>query len=267
MKGFAPYCILLAALFAAAPLAAKDSGPPQFNTIVVKHFTNANGMTQSPEFINYFADTLSSQLLKLKVAQQVLREGVTVADAAANSLVIEGKFTGRDKEIYMVTVGKLSVEIDIYRMSDHALVKTITVKALIPPSPSKNDEDMAAETASQIAHQIQQALKGIDLSSIPLVPPPAVTMTPVAAAPAPSSGAAPAGPDAVASVQLSSDPSGAEITIDGNYAGDTPSLIKMKPGTHSIRITKNGYTPWERSIETGAGESRTVAAALEEAGP
>lgn len=265
MKRLAPVFLPLTLLIAATPLAAKDS-KTQFNTIVVRHFVNVNGMNQSQEFVKDFADTLSSQLLKLKLAQQVLGEGATVADAA-NSLVIEGKFIGRDKEIYMVTVGKLNVEIDIYRISDHALVKTVTAKVLIPPSLSKNDEDMAAETASQTAHQIQQALKGVYISSIPPVFPPAANTTPAAAAaPAPPA-VAPNGPEAMASVQFSSDPSGAEIAIDGNYAGNTPSLIKMKPGMHSIKLTKTGFQPWVRSIEIAVGESRTIAADLDPAKP
>ena len=248
---FLPFCIF----FSAAPMAAKDS-QPQFNTIVVKHFTNANGMNKSQEFINQFSDSLRSYLEKVKIANHVIGEGNQVADAvAADSLSIEGEFIGKDNEIYMVTVGKLNVEINIFRISDHALIKTMTAKALIPPSISKNDQDMAAETGSQIARQIQQALKNTSLSSIAPAPP--------SAAPAPSSEIAQAGPEAVASIQFSSDPSGAEITVDGNYVGSTPSLIKLKPGAHSVKITKKGYAPWVRSFNTEAGESRNIAAELE----
>jgi hypothetical protein len=68
-------------------------------------------------------------------------------------------------------------------------------------------------------------------------------------------------------VQLSSDPTGAEITIDGSYAGNTPTLIKLNPGAHSIKMTMPGYAPWVRSIETAAGESRNFAATLEKTGP
>jgi hypothetical protein len=253
---FLPFFILLTV----APLDAKDS-QPQFNTVVVKHFSNANGMNRSQEFINQFSDSLRSWLEKAKIANQVIEEGTPVAEAAAaDSLSIEGKFIGHDKEIFMVTVGKLNVEVDIYRISDHALVKTMMVKALIPPSLSKNDQDMAAETGSQVARQIQQALKNTSLSSIAPAPPSAL---PPSAEPMQSSIAAQTSPDVVASVQLSSDPTGAEITIDGNYAGSTPSLIKLKPGAHSIKITKKGYLPWVRSIETEAGESRNLAADLE----
>ena len=68
-------------------------------------------------------------------------------------------------------------------------------------------------------------------------------------------------------MQLSSNPAGAEIVIDGSYAGNTPSLIKLKPGTHSITMTMSGYVPWVRSIETSAGESRNFVATLEKTSP
>jgi hypothetical protein len=247
---FLPFCFL----FAVAPLAARDS-QSQFDTIVVKHFVNANGTNQSQEFINYFSDSLRSGLEKNKVASQAVGEGVTVADAvAANSLLIEGKFTDFDKGGGF-KVGKLGLEINIYRISDHALVKTITTQAAFKPSPFNKDKNVAEFTGTQTAYQLRQTLKNISLSSIAPTPP--------SASPLPSSGSAQASPEAVASIQFSSDPSGAEITVDGNYVGNTPSLIKLKPGTHSVKITKNGYAPWVRSINTEAGESRNIAADLE----
>jgi hypothetical protein len=71
------------------------------------------------------------------------------------------------------------------------------------------------------------------------------------------------GADAVAVVQISSEPNGADITVDGDYAENTPSQIKLKPGVHSIKIAKKDFAPWERSIKVEAGESRNVAAELE----
>jgi hypothetical protein len=68
-------------------------------------------------------------------------------------------------------------------------------------------------------------------------------------------------------VQLSSSPSGADITIDGSYVGNTPTLIKLNPGAHTIKLTLPGYASWERSIETAAGESRNFAATLEKTNP
>jgi hypothetical protein len=254
VKRLAPLFLLLTILFTVAPLAAKDT-QPQFNTIVVKHFVNANGTNQSQDFINYFCDSLRAGLEKAKVTNQAVGEGVTVADAVAtNSLSIEGKFTDFNRGGGF-KVGKLGLEINIYRISDHALVKTMTTQAAFKPSPMNKDKNVAEFTGNQTAYLVKQALKNISLSSIPPAAP--------SAASTPSSGTAQAGPEAMASAQLSSEPSGAEITVDGNYVGSTPSLIKLKPGTHSIKITKNGYMPWVRSIDIESGESRNLAADLE----
>ncbi len=281
MKHFAPFFILLAACFAAAPLAAAPSGSLSFNTIVVDPFTNANGMSQSKEFIHFFSDYISGQLEKDKVAAQVVDQGTTVPDAvAANSLVIEGKFLSHE-DAGLIKPGKLTVEISIYRLSDHALVKTWTPATHFPIHGDQKDRVYAYYTGTAAGDMIWDALKGVDLSSIPPAAPgssaaapgsslaaPASTPAAPNTAPAPLSNAvAPAGPDAAASVQLSSDPAGAEITIDGNYVGNTPSLIKLRPGTHSIKMTMPGYAPWERSIETAAGESRNFAATLEKTTP
>ncbi len=286
MKRFTPFYILLAACFTAAPLAAAPSGSLSFNTVVVDPFTNANGMSQSKDFIHFFADYLSERLVKDKVAAQVVDQGTAVPDAvAANSLEIEGKFLSHE-DAGLIKPGKLTVEISIYRLSDHALVKTWTPATHFPINGDRKDRVYAYYTGDDAGDMIWDALKGVDLSSIPPAAPgssPAASASAPAApssgpaapspGPAPSSDAAPAGnsaatgSDAFASVQLSSDPSGADITIDGNYVGNTPSLIKLGPGTHSIRMTMPGYAPWVRSIEIAAGESRNFAATLEKTTP
>ena len=282
MKRFALFFMLLAASVAAAPLAAATSEPLKFNTIVVNHFTNANGMAQSQDFIQYFADYVSEQLVKDKVAAQVVDQGTTVPDAvAANSVVIEGKFLSHE-DAGLIKPGKLIVEISIYRLSDHALVKTWAPATHFPLNGDHQDRPYAFYTGFAAADMIWDALKSVDLSSIPPAAPGASPMgrdtgqgsatgsapgTTTGTTPAPLSNAAPATPDAGASVQLSSDPAGAEITIDGSYVGNTPSLIKLGPGTHSITMTMPGYAPWVRSIETAAGESRNFAATLEKTSP
>ncbi len=214
-------------------------------------------MSQSQDFVEEFSMGLREGLQKWKIARQAVGEGATVPDAdAADSLSIEGKFTSLDRGAIFTN---LYMEIDIYRVSDHVLVKTITTNVqYVSHGAVKNLGEFVGGRASET---VAPALKKVSLSSIPAGPP-----VPRPTSPAPALATAPAAPQVFASVQLSSNPSGAEITIDGNDAGNTPSLIKLKPGTHSIRITMTGYTPWERSIDTGAGESRTVAADLEKTG-
>ncbi len=286
MKRFAPFFVLVLASLAAAPLEAATSQHPPINTIVVNHFTNGNGMAQSQDFIQFFADYVSQQLTKGNVAAQVVDQGTSVPDSvAANSLVIDGKFLSHENA-GLVKPGKLIVEISIYRLSDHALVRTLTPATRFPPNGDHKDRVYAYYTGTAAGDAISDSLRNIDLSSVPPAAPgssPAASASAPAApssgpaapspGPAPSSDAAPAGnsaatgSDAFASVQLSSDPSGADITIDGNYVGNTPTLIKLRPGTHSIQMTLAGYAPWERTVETAAGESRNFAATLQKTGP
>jgi hypothetical protein len=66
-----------------------------------------------------------------------------------------------------------------------------------------------------------------------------------------------------AMVHISSDPGGADILIDGDYNGSTPSQIKLSSGTHSVKIVKKGFEAWERSIKVESGESRNIDAELQ----
>jgi PEGA domain len=65
-----------------------------------------------------------------------------------------------------------------------------------------------------------------------------------------------------AKVQVSSDPAGADIEIDGSFVGSTPSEIELAAGEHSIVVKKTGYKAWERKIKTTAG-AVNISAALQ----
>jgi hypothetical protein len=66
-------------------------------------------------------------------------------------------------------------------------------------------------------------------------------------------------------VRFTSTPSNAEVNVDGNYWGSTPTaeLKRLPAGSHTIVVRKNGYKPWERKIELAPGDDRTVNAELE----
>ena len=53
---------------------------------------------------------------------------------------------------------------------------------------------------------------------------------------------------ATASVTVKSTPDGADITIDGKFAGSTPSKLQLSEGSHIILVEQTGYTPWQRTI-------------------
>lgn len=80
--------------------------------------------------------------------------------------------------------------------------------------------------------------------------------------PATSPAAAAAASAASARVSVASGPDGADIEVDGNFVGSTPSLLDLKPGPHTIVISKSGYKPWQRKLMV-EGSTVNVAAQLE----
>ena len=57
------------------------------------------------------------------------------------------------------------------------------------------------------------------------------------------------------SIQISSTPSAAKITVNGTPYGDTPfKLPDLKPGKYAIRLEKEGFDPAERMVTLPPGE-------------
>jgi hypothetical protein len=73
-----------------------------------------------------------------------------------------------------------------------------------------------------------------------------------------------ASPEAMAStIELKSNPDGAEISIDGKYVGNTPTTLHLSVGDHAIKFEKPGFKTWERTLTITPGESTTIPATLE----
>jgi hypothetical protein len=65
----------------------------------------------------------------------------------------------------------------------------------------------------------------------------------------------PVSPDqaAAAELEVSSTPDGADIEIDGNFVGSTPSTVGVAAGPHQLSLKKAGFKPWERKITVSSG--------------
>jgi hypothetical protein len=66
-------------------------------------------------------------------------------------------------------------------------------------------------------------------------------------------------------VSVTSTPAGADIEINGNFVGSTPSNIEVDAGKNEVKITKKGYAPWSRTLAVKGG-TITVNAELEPQG-
>lgn len=56
-----------------------------------------------------------------------------------------------------------------------------------------------------------------------------------------------------AKLEISSNPSGADIELDGAFVGDSPSLIGVTSGEHTLKISKKGFKPWEKKVTVSTG--------------
>jgi len=99
----------------------------------------------------------------------------------------------------------------------------------------------------------------------PVQPPaPQVVTAPVAPTPAPVVHPAPtAVPGELITVECFSDPTGADIIIDDEYHGNTPSILKIAPGNHQIEFRLMGYQAHSQALNLTPGTGlRTVRMSL-----
>ena len=85
--------------------------------------------------------------------------------------------------------------------------------------------------------------------------------------PAPAKAMAESAPAAgeVATVSLTTNPDGADVYVDGQFNGNSPATLKLKPGKHTIRVSMTGYSDWTRDISTDSGSSVHLTATLQKA--
>lgn len=66
----------------------------------------------------------------------------------------------------------------------------------------------------------------------------------------------------IARVKITSEPSGAMVTLDGAPIGETPLTHELPPGAHELAFSLDGHVPQRAAIEAKGGEEMTVAIAM-----
>ena len=59
-----------------------------------------------------------------------------------------------------------------------------------------------------------------------------------------------------AELEVISTPVGADIEIDGNFVGSTPSSLSATPGQHEVVVKKAGYEAWQKKVTVTGGHVR-----------
>jgi hypothetical protein len=74
---------------------------------------------------------------------------------------------------------------------------------------------------------------------------------------------APAPELATGNVSIASDPDGADVYLDGKFAGNAPSTLKIPAGHHAVIVKANGMKDWQRELDVSAGSDVKLNAKLE----
>ena len=64
---------------------------------------------------------------------------------------------------------------------------------------------------------------------------------------------------ALANVNVAATAEGATVEVDGVAVGSAPGAFQLRPGVHRMRVTKEGYATWEKSVNVFDGQTLNVA--------
>jgi hypothetical protein len=244
------------------------------------------------------ADAHAGDRVDFEVAEEISVNRIVVIpkDSRASGTVIEAH-----KKRRMGRAGKLDVAIDSVQLVDGEKVTLRAVKesqggshtgimaggmvatSLIvwPAAPVfllMHGKDVTIPKGTEVTAYVNGDVKLDPAKFQPALVPAATSDSATQPVPAASPGASPnsapadntpASPDqvspdqgAAAELEVTSTPGGADIEIDGNFVGNTPSTLGVSAGPHQVSVKKAGFKPWERKITVSSGHIK-IDAALE----
>jgi hypothetical protein len=62
-----------------------------------------------------------------------------------------------------------------------------------------------------------------------------------------------------AEMNITSNPPGADVQIDGVFVGNTPSTLGVSSGDHVVTVSKKGFKAWERKVKITTGKVEIAA--------
>jgi len=217
------------------------------------------------------ADAHRSDTVQFEVLDDIYLNGVQVIAKGSPAIAIVAEAQAKRR---MARGGKLDVNIDHLRLTDGetcplraakggnggghtgGMVAGMVVTGVVlwPVAPLfllMHGKDITIPAGTEITAYVNGDMK-LDLAKFD---PNAPVPTPVATAPAPAPAAPEVASAAFAKLQMDSSIPGADILLDGNFVGNTPSEVQVADGDHTVTVKKAGYKDWERKIKVTAGSS------------
>ena len=246
------------------PQAVAPTGPPQPHTLL-----DGTPIKLRLSQTVSSADAHVNQEVPFEVVEDVKVDNVVVLPKGATAI---GVVTEAEPKRRMGRGGKLNINISYARLADNekaalramqnekggghvgamtgAMVGTAIV--FFPAAPLflfMHGKDITIPQGTEITAFVEGDMH-LDMAKFGVAP----------AAPAATA------PESQANLVIDSSPPGADIEVDGNFVGNTPSTITVKPGSHEVKVMKKGFTEWTRKLNITGGNVHLIAD-LEAAAP
>ncbi len=206
------------------------------------------------------ADAKVGQEIPFEVVEEVKVEDIVVLPKGATAIAT---VTEADHKKSMGRAGKLNISITYARLADQEKVALRAVKdskggghvgamtgaivatslVFFPAAPLFlfiHGKDITIPQGTEITAFVEGDMH-LDMARFGAAPP-----IPTTAAAAPTQ----------ASLVIESTPPGADIEVDGNFVGNTPSTLSLVPGSHEVIVKKKGFADWNRKLNVTTGSVR-----------
>jgi len=212
-------------------------------------------------------------------SEQALRQGVEALQTAKAEGTVDGpsqeasalrlaQLMGADYLVFasLVSLGENQVNIQAYGMAQQQTVTTLrlALRVLEGGRGSQIHGDTVA-VSEKIAQTANMQVQAGDLVNTLLDRGAAELAGRVRGSLAKIEAAASAEP-ALATVTLGVAPEGAAVEVDGVVVATAPGTFQVRPGVHEVRVTREGYATWEKSVAFADGQTLDVPMELSAAG-
>jgi hypothetical protein len=204
------------------------------------------------------ADAKVGQEVPFEVVEDVKVDDVVVLPKGATAI---GTVTEANGKKSMGRGGKLNMSVSYARLTDQEKVALRAVKdskggghvgamtgamvatsiVFFPAAPLFlfiHGKDITIPQGTEITAFVQGDMH-LDMARFGMAPP--IPPSPQGAVPT------------QASLVIESTPPGADIEVDGNFVGDTPSTLSLSPGSHEVIVKKKGFADWTRKLSITSG--------------
>jgi len=207
------------------------------------------------------ADAKVGQEVPFEVVEEVKVDGEVVLPKGATAIA---NVTEAEHKKSMGRAGKLNVAITYARLADNekaalravkeakggghvgAMTGAIVATSIVffPAAPLFlfiHGKDITIPQGTEITAFVDGDMH-LDMSRFGVAPQAVAAATPAATA-----------TSAQATLAIASTPSGADIDVDGNFVGNTPSTVSLPLGSHRIAIKKKGFNDWNKTLSVTGG--------------